>query len=863
MEYSSLGEVFLMGDIKGRTQSRQSETYDFGDSELLHPLDEARVERTSTNIAVPTPYGRHLLSDIDEELSLGSLWEHWKELSQKSDTVAEAEQALAEFLKAFLKTYENWVPEELLVGIDQNISLKERCIVFGCKSGHPTKVILGLTNELKNVTKMIGELKVVTYEGSGHIKFEERNDLLHALEILTRAAHNRRIFRSYEGLQSLVNLMKAIVVLLKCVVGSINIEKTEYSSVERLLVSLQGLLTYLITTISHFIEGAATHAFAKTYVEHDSLEESRLEDRLTVLRKEGTVPLMEMGGLNWFVELMRILQTLRVSGYPSNRSLQHLTLTTMRAALLGNLRAQNHFRSLGGIDVLLDAIGPPVSNCQFDADLKLRWPREDFQMQAVLLEVLRDAVFRNLSCLRYLFEKGGIDKFVEVIVWAAFIWPMEDNQEKDLDGDFVQGWNAQVSCLCKILCSFLVPSGDIRGFVTSLSVSQDIVSKVDSYWALALRWVAKVLLRVYKDMESWQVPRSHSSTLQHYTLHVFKKMLAASPTVLAVFREEGLWEVVFSKYFFYYEMDAAADSVDQESSQKEVNTFLHPYEKGADSEPLQLEVISLVELAATASGSYENGPECYALLTALENCAGIPTVSTMIVKSLHRILQLAPDQTVCAFKNLEALLLLSQVMDIQLQGYLKFTDSNGAYSSGDIALKDDGNAKVFTLRESWKLSRKAVFDLFAEYVLTSEEARVVSLHCAKTMQVILGLLWDPESRNFALTHILDVMKLAPTSKDDQEAKLELCIRYLETLSQSGFDGKPKDIDVLLDLLSGIREVLATDTLYYQSLFQEAECFVHIVSLLNENLSKEHGKLLCISVIQTLRMLLFRNSVAKV
>ncbi|MCO5562255.1 hypothetical protein L7F22_015880 [Adiantum nelumboides] len=59
VEYSSLGEVFLMGNLSGWTQSRQCERYDFEDLELLHLLDEAGVERTSTDIAVSTPYGRH------------------------------------------------------------------------------------------------------------------------------------------------------------------------------------------------------------------------------------------------------------------------------------------------------------------------------------------------------------------------------------------------------------------------------------------------------------------------------------------------------------------------------------------------------------------------------------------------------------------------------------------------------------------------------------------------------------------------------------------------------------------------------------------------------------------------------------
>lgn len=163
-------------------------------------------------------------------------------------------------------------------------------------------------------------------------------------------------------------------------------------------------------------------------------------------------------------------------------------------------------------------------------------------------------------------------------------------------------------------------------------------------------------------------------------------------------------------------------------------------------------------------------------MKALQHCAGIPSVATMIVKSLHRILQLAPDQTVCAFKNLEALLLLSQVMDIQLQEYIKFSHVNGSQSSVQDVLEDVGGAKLFTLKESWKLSREAVFDLFAEYVLTSEEARIISLHSTKTMQVLFDLLWDSESRRFALGHILDLMKV-------------LCLQYSIRASLCGSTGK--------------------------------------------------------------------------
>lgn len=43
-----------------------------------------------------------------------------------------------------------------------------------------------------------------------HFNLDGRIELLHVLAIMTRASHNRQIFKVSEGLQSLVNLMKGI-----------------------------------------------------------------------------------------------------------------------------------------------------------------------------------------------------------------------------------------------------------------------------------------------------------------------------------------------------------------------------------------------------------------------------------------------------------------------------------------------------------------------------------------------------------------------------------------------------------------------------------------------------------------------------
>ena len=50
---------------------------------------------------------------------------------------------------------------------------------------------------------------------------------------------------------------------------------------------------------------------------------------------------------------------LRTSSMLIDTSLEQLSLMTLKAALVVNVRAQNHFRSLGGIDVLVNGIGCP------------------------------------------------------------------------------------------------------------------------------------------------------------------------------------------------------------------------------------------------------------------------------------------------------------------------------------------------------------------------------------------------------------------------------------------------------------------------------------------------------------------------
>lgn len=51
--------------------------------------------------------------------------------------------------------------------------------------------------------------------------------------------------------------------------------------------------------------------------------------------------------------------------------------------------------------------------------------------------------------------------------------------------------------------------------------------------------------------------------------------------------------------------------------------------------------------------------------------------------------------------------------------------------------------------------------------------------------------------------------------------------------------------------------------YYQALFRDGECFLHVVSLLNGSLDDANGEKLVLNVLETLTCLLSSNDTSKV
>ena len=65
---------------------------------------------------------------------------------------------------------------------------------------------------------------------------------------------------------------------------------------------------------------------------------------------------------------------------------------------------------------------------------------------------------------------------------------------------------------------------------------------------------------------------------------------------------------------------------------------------------------------------------------------------------------------------------------------------------------------------------------------------------------------------FFLTSVFSCsLQLPPTCEQDQDAKLDLCLKYLQSLPRAQVESRSTDISIVFDLLRGMREVLETDS----------------------------------------------------
>ncbi|XP_042020550.1 BEACH domain-containing protein B-like isoform X1 [Salvia splendens] len=876
----------------------------------------------------PTP--EIIFSDVGDEAILKELLERY---TNAVDEV-EKRKLFHIFLKQFLTVFRDWkpfnqgTPEEALTDLPTRDDVD---VVAGCYFGHPAEIILIFIGEVTYITKLLTD-----NQGNITTSLNIPNEswmALDALTLVTLSIHNCKVFGYHAGIQKLTALMKVTVVQLKTVTSVLPTDESLSNAMVENAGVLQKILIHVVSIICNFIDFHSSTAenvlirstgmdvFAgkskETYNDPSVAVKSPASDTNLSWHETTVVSVMEAGGLNWLLEILRLIRRLIIKELWPDISLQHMTLRALRSALVDNPRGQNHFRSIGGLEVLLDGLGVPsidslvVSDSAHCEERKKNPLQDIFDIHVLSLEVLREAIFGNLNNLQFLCENGRVQKFANSFCSVAFMLQEYKQRKVSSNKDSVnefegrkgqasevfeelahllppfpsdpfysQSWKDYVARLSEALCYFLLDAKE-TALCHAVPASSRIATLVPAVYAgLSVKWFTRALLTIFPCIKACsdqeEIPshlRIFACTMQHYILFAFKKVLLSAPSLIDVFRAEGVWDFIFSENFFYFG-PAPAEYFGDNSSRNEVSLVddggfydSSNFEDGPSAkevEPIQVEVISFMEFAATLSGSSHNLPECTVLVDALEQSVCNPELATALANSLLHILKLSSEKTVSSFKRLAAIPRELKVACILVQESKRpitpvaFAETT---TRGVASPQSQGLPYSPVLTEGWGKCIKKFLELFAEYFSASDEAKLSILCSSLCISCIFDLFWEEDLRDLMLTYVFDLMKVVPSSEEDRKAKSFLCSKYLETFTH--LKERVKNFaDLSIELLVGTREILLTDQKYFQILFRDGECFLHVVSLLNGNLDAENGEKLALNVIQTLTSLLSQNDDSK-
>ncbi|KAL3371685.1 hypothetical protein AABB24_008296 [Solanum stoloniferum] len=872
----------------------------------------------------PTPLIH--FSEVGDEAILNTLWSRYENAPDK----VEKRRLMHIFLKQFLIVYRDWQPINPLQspkdhGFVQPVdSQHSGDVVVGCSFGHPSEIIAVLIEEVAQMITLVNEhlsrnSSTITSEGL---------PILDSLTVITRSMHNCRVFGYYGGIQKLTALMKAAVVQLKAIASALSADEALSNPVAEKIAILQNILLYVVSIIGSFINlhfstpnktwlnSGYMEIFGPRSVEiHDIVTGIDVSDSETMIRwrQKAIVSVMEAGGLNWLVELLRVMKRLSMKEQDTDISLHYLTLRALQLALVDNPRGQNHFRSIGGLEVLLDGLGVASNSALRMRDFSTSDTSRNanilmctFQLHVLSLEVLREAVFGNLNNLQFLSENGRVQKFANSFCSLAFmlqeykeksdnLFAQDDmeitvSSDNDTTGEevletklssksstpYLKNWHDYVSKLSTVLFTFLLSPEDAKADNSQTSTVKSSLPVSSAYGELSVKWIIRVLLTVFPCIKACsnqkELPghlRTFIYTLQHHVLSAFKKILVLLPSLLHVFRAEGAWDFIFSENFFYFCLESLGSSDDSlskkgysddcneqccDSNGRTASLNLH------ELEALQTEVVSFLEFAATLTGSSHNLPECSIMLEALEQSACNPGVANLLAKGLLQIMRSSSEKTLSSFKTLDAVPRVLKVACIQAQESKRHGIASPQTEDDPVPSLNQDMANSFEMIHSWQNSMETFIELFTEFFSLTNDAKNSTLHSATCVDHLFELFWEEKLRNHMLPLILDLMKIVPSSEEDQKAKLYLCSKYLETFTH--VKDQENFVELSIDLLVGMIDLLLTDIEYYQALFREGECFIHVVSLLNGNLDVPKGEELVLNVLQTLTCLLSGNDVSK-
>ncbi|CAK7347273.1 unnamed protein product [Dovyalis caffra] len=347
---------------------------------------ESTQGSSAERFSPPSP--KICFSEVGDEAVLHMLWEKYKNAVDK----VTKKKCFHVFLKQFLMVFEKWEPANAsrwpeaastTVPPVEN-PLRTDDIIVGCSAGHPAEIIFVLTEEITVVHSRVdlpGDSTSLSITSEGL-------PVLNALTIITRSLHNCRVFGYYGGIQKLTALMKGAVVQLKSITSALSGDENLSNIFLDKTRLLQQILVYVVSITCGFID-LNTNLYEKAQLFSSSAEFSApswgasSNDSSSSMKvptetglcwhQRAVVSVMEAGGLNWLVVEQLMGQGVESQSFLVGKGEDYKILWIYcyysgmesvdgEESLSENPRGQNHFKSIGGLEVLLDGLGLPSIN---------------------------------------------------------------------------------------------------------------------------------------------------------------------------------------------------------------------------------------------------------------------------------------------------------------------------------------------------------------------------------------------------------------------------------------------------------------------------------------------------------------------
>lgn len=768
------------------------------------------------------------LSEYHFSGSIQALWEQYKQVVKTAEQGAiqpRKETALTELSTAFLQQYSKAPP-------DRNAE------DYFNDEGHPAEFMALLCKEFALCTPKIGNELMEVFENVRALRYPFGLTLIQLLAVATKYRPNRINLARCGFVKVVVDVTQTVCGRYQTVRQDSAIQSCEWAPQFH-----QYLLDMLLSVLRVCVNFTDPH-------------ESWKQDTVPAPRHS---PLDGTGILHIVAGLLPTFHG-RAASDLQDFELQLLDalLGALAAFVHGNHSMQTAFNSCHGVDILLRFLGWPGNwrreQAGETADVTNLKYYKEFELRLTCLRVLRCAVHNNSEILDAIVKSNGFDKIIEFMLWVFMTCSEESSDMPDIQRkvDFAltsedHSYKGEPFPLFRVLqdtpefdklfellfaiCALPMPYLDCFVLDAILGLFHKDEANVEPTRSKDQKtlWTKSP----YNNLARRRMHFGHVKSgygirfplLQQYTLHFFYRIVAIKPHLVQFVREYA--HATFFDQFFFFLGEMNDDQ--PEIPLTEADVLL----RAGVCRLLRLEVLQFLQFVATRDES-PNLDECRFLMACLSQRWDDHELVSMVCRCTARILQSHRPKTQICLLKASASKTLSRV--IRCHRDLAKTESS----------------------EEFLKARVDVLVLLDEFLSTANIKLQVLLE-QDTVNIIFALIHEPPPmRNYGIKFITELMVLVGQNFQlaSANAKLEadgknvvqidvdlnsnpgLCMEGLQDAQKTLFTQYVEllpqvmhDIDLVFDLLAGIRNVVSVDP-SYQDIFRKRQTFTHIVNFLS-------------------------------